>query len=250
MNTQDVFDRLRDPKRGLPALLQDVSRKGSKTIKEALELLDHIELLQWSVDQLWEDLDDNRALHAKNLARFSNDKPGCDQVAAAFALDAVISFLRSSPSNSPSDIIGDRRKRFKILDELRQALLDLSEGSAPAPMLRPQGKNRGRRADVSSVLVLKGILAGLMHRQQRAGLSRYQAAKWIADNMSPKLASVISRQPISAGMVEEWLDRFGSKHAEKNAARKAYLVWSQGDSSPLTKKLFKTITERIGAGEY
>jgi hypothetical protein len=68
--------------------------------------------------------------------------------------------------------------------------------------------------------------------------------------MSPKLASVISRQPISAGMVEEWLDRFGGKHAEKNAARKAYLVWSQGDSSPLTKKLFKTITERIGAGEY
>jgi len=115
--------------------------------------------------------------HAKNLARFSNDKPGCDQVAAAFALDAVISFLRSSPSNSPSDIIGDRRKRFKILDELRQALLDLSEGSAPAPMLRPQGKNRGRRADVSS----------------------------------PKLASVISRQPISAGMVEEWLDRFGGQ---------------------------------------
>ena len=78
-------------------------------------------------------------------------------------------------------------------------------------MLRPQGKNRGRRADVSSVLVLKGILAGLMHRQQRAGLSRYQAAKWIADNMSPKLASVISRQPISAGMVEEWLDRFGGQ---------------------------------------
>jgi hypothetical protein len=75
MNTQDVFDRLRDPKRGLPALLQDVSRKGSKTIKEALELLDHIELLQWSVDQLWEDLDDNRALHAKNLARFSNISP-------------------------------------------------------------------------------------------------------------------------------------------------------------------------------
>ena len=46
MNPQDVFDRLKHPKRGLPALLQDVSRKGSKTIKEALELLDYLELLQ------------------------------------------------------------------------------------------------------------------------------------------------------------------------------------------------------------
>ena len=181
-------DRLRDPKRGLPALLQDVSRKGSKTIKEALELLDHIELLQWSVDELWEDLDDNRALHAKNLARFSNDKPGCDQVAAVFALIAVINFLRSSPSNSPATAWGDRRKRFKILDEFRQALLDLSEVSAPAPMLRPQRKGSGRRADVSSIPALKGILAGLMHCQQRAGMSRRQAAKWIVDNMAPSLA--------------------------------------------------------------
>jgi hypothetical protein len=136
-------DRLRDPKRGLPALLQDVSRKGSKTIKEALELLDHIELLQWSVDELWEDLDDNRALHAKNLARFSNDKPGCDQVAAVFALIAVINFLRSSPSNSPATAWGDRRKRFKILDEFRQALLDLSEVSAPAPMLSLSARAAG-----------------------------------------------------------------------------------------------------------
>ena len=78
MNPQDVFDRLKHPKRGLPALLQDVSRKGSKTIKEALELLDYLELLQDSVDELWDDLEDNRALYAKNLAQFSDDKPGCD----------------------------------------------------------------------------------------------------------------------------------------------------------------------------
>jgi hypothetical protein len=227
-------DRLRDPKRGLPALLQDVSRKGSKAIKEALELLDHIELLQWSVDELWEDLDDNRALHAKNLASFSNDKPGCDQVAAVFALIAVINFLRSSPSNSPATAWGDRRKRFKILDEFRQALLDLSEVSAPAPMLRPQRKGSGRRADVSSIPALKGILAGLMHCQQRAGMSRRQAAKWIVDNMAPSLASSISRKAISPRMVEEWLDRYGGKHAEQNAARKTYLVWSR-DLPSLTK---------------
>ena len=245
MNPQDVFDRLKHPKRGLPALLQDVSRKGSKTIKEALELLDYLELLQDSVDELWDDLEDNRALYAKNLAQFSDDKPGCDLVAAVLAVDAVIKFLRFSPSKSLST--ADRRKRFKTLDELRQALLDLSEGSAPAPILRPQRKNRGRRADVSSVLAVKGVLAGLMQRQQRAGMSRHQAAKWIADNMSPKLASRISRKPITPRMVEEWLDRFGGKHAEQNAARKAYLVWCRDDSTPLTKQLFLTITERIAA---
>jgi chloramphenicol 3-O-phosphotransferase len=99
-------DRLRDPKRGLPALLQDVSRKGSKTIKEALELLDHIELLQWSVDELWEDLDDNRALHAKNLARFSNDKPGCDQVAAVFALSCCDQLPEKFSQQFTSDSMG------------------------------------------------------------------------------------------------------------------------------------------------
>ena len=51
-------------------------------------------------------------------------------------------------------------------------------------------------------------------------------------------------------MVEEWLDRFGGKHAEQDAGRKAYLVWSQDSSPltgspPLTKEQFKTITERM-----
>ena len=244
MNPQDVFDRLKHPKRGLPALLQDVSRKGSKTIKEALELLDYLELLQDSVDDLWDQLADNHVGHLDDLKRFPEDKPSCDLVAAFLAIDAVINFLRFSPGKSLS--ISDRRKRFKILDELRQALFDLSEGGAPAPMLRPQSKNRGRRADVSLVLGLKGILAGLMRRQQRAGMSRQEAAQWIADNTSPKLAARISRKPVTARMVEEWLDRFGGKHAPQDAARKAYLVWSQ-DSRPLTRDQFRTITERIAA---
>jgi len=53
MDIQDVLDRLKHPKRGLPALLQGPSREGTKTIKEALELFDYLELLQWSVDDLW-----------------------------------------------------------------------------------------------------------------------------------------------------------------------------------------------------
>jgi hypothetical protein len=246
MDIQDVLDRLKHPKRGLPALLQGASREGTKTIKEALELLDYFERLQDSVDRLWYELDDNNVLHAKNLERFSGEKDGCDLIAACFAVHAVVNFLRSSPTKSLTT--ADRRKRFKILDELRQALVDLMEGSGPPPMLRPQPKDRGRRADVSSVLAVKGVLAGLMTCQQRAGMSRHQAAKWISDNMSPKLASRISRKPITARMVEEWLDRFGGKHAEQNAARRAYLIWSH-DFPGLTKEKFKAITERIAAGD-
>jgi hypothetical protein len=247
MSTQAVFNRLKHPKRGLPALLQEVSRKDAGTIKEALELLDYLERLQWSVDTLWDELDDNSVLHAKNLVQFSDYEHVVDLSAAVGAIDVVINFLRSSPSESLST--ADRLKRFKIFKDLGQALLDLLDGGAPAPMLRPQSKGSGRRADVSSVLAIKGVLAGLMHRQQHGGMSRPEAAKWIADNMSPKLASRISRKPITARMVEEWLDRFGGKYSEQDAGRKAYLVWSREDP-PLTKERFKAITKRIAEGTF
>ena len=100
---------------------------------------------------------------------------------------------------------------------------------------------RGRRPDVSLVLGLKGILAGLMERKQREGMTREEAARWIADNTPPKLAARISRKPITARSVEEWRDRFGGKHGPQDTARKAYLVWSQ-ESSQLTKKDFKRIS--------
>jgi hypothetical protein len=185
-------------------------------------------------------------LHADNLSEFSDDKDVCDLIAAVLALDKIIDFLRFSPG-TPS--IGDRSRRFRILHDLREALFDLSEGGAPAPMLRPRSNTRGRPADVSTVLGMKGILAALMHVQQQAGMARLEAAKWIADNVSPKLAARISRKPITPRMVEEWLDRFGGKHAEQDAARTAYLTWSELPG-PLTKEGLKTLTERIAAGEF
>jgi hypothetical protein len=200
--------------------------------------------LEASVDSLWRALGQNSAEHARNLAQLPDKKDVCDLIAALSALVAVIEFLEFSPSGSTS--MDDRYKGMKILVYLRQALLGLLEGGAPAPFLRAQPKSPGRRADVSSILTLKGILAGFMHCQQRAGMSRHQAAKWVADNMSPKLATLISRKPVTPRMVEEWFDRYGGKHAEQNSARKAYLTWSRG--SPITKKKFTTITERIAAG--
>jgi hypothetical protein len=246
MSTEDVLNRLDHAKKELAAVLQTAPRKRARGIKEILALLDYFELLQWAVDQLWDDLEDNNVWHADNLSLFSDDKDLCDLIAAVIALDKVIDFLRFSPG-MPS--INDRRKRFKILHDLRQVLFDLSEGGAPAPMLRPGSNPSGRPADVSTVLAMKGILAALMHLKQRAGMARLEAAKWIADNVSPKFASRISRKPITPRMVEEWLDRFGGKHAEQDAARKAYLVWSDY-SAPLTKERFRTLTERIATGDF
>jgi hypothetical protein len=246
MSMANVSGGLRRTKKGLVALLRRTSGKDVKTINEALELLAYFDLLQNSVDDLWNDLLENNAFHLKNLARFSDDKHGCDLVAAVFSVDAVLTFLQFSPSLSLSTT--DRSRRFKILVKLRQGLLELSEGGPPAPMLRPRSSGRGRRPGVSLVLAMKGVLAGLMQCQVRAGMGRKEAAKWIADNTSTKLASRISRKPITARVVEEWLDRFGGKHANPDAGRKAYLVWSQS-GPPLTKERLKTITERIGDGE-
>jgi len=246
MNKEDI-DRMDRVKSGLRTLLHVGSRKRGKTIKEALGLLDYFEMLQEELDELWRRLADNSARHAAILVQFPNDKQICDLAAAFIAVDDVIRFLTFSPSMSVT--MDERLERLKILRELKQALRDLGEGSAPAPILRPLRKSRGRRADVSSVLAIKGVLAGLMQCKQRDGMPRHEAATWIATNMSPKLAACISRKPITARMVEEWLDRFGGKHANQDAGRKTYLIWSR-ESASLTKQKFKTITERIATAEW
>src|SRR5262249_53461718 len=159
----------------------------AKALPKPLEGNDYFALLQDAVDGLWDDLAANSERHADHLTQFPSDRSGCDLIAAIDALQIVLDFLRFSPTKSLES--SARRKCSRILEELRQALVDLFEGSAPAPILRARKKGKGRRADVSSTLAIKGILAGLMHCQMRAGLTREQAAKWIVDNMSPKLAA-------------------------------------------------------------
>jgi hypothetical protein len=47
---------------------------------------------------------------------------------------------------------------------------------------------------VRRLCTLKGVLAGLMQRQQRAGMSRHQAAKWIkAPERSARTASCVNQ---------------------------------------------------------
>jgi hypothetical protein len=135
----------------------------------------------------------------------------------------------------------------KSLDRLQAALFQLTMGGPAAAMLQPlniKGRH-GRRPDVPDVQSVKGALAGLMHRRQSGGMPRQKAA-WIANNISGKLASRISGKPITARMVEEWLDRCGGSSPPDDAGGRAFKVWARPVVEPLpTKKEFFEMTERM-----
>ena len=141
-----------------------------------LELLDTIQSDFADLVEALEEIDE----------RYTRDATGWpDQMAelasATFSLAKVSHFLRI-------------RYWSRSLDRLQAALLQLIMGGPAAAMLEPlniQGR-RGRRPDVPSIQSVKGALAGIMHGQQATGMSRQQAAAWIANNISPKLASRIS----------------------------------------------------------
>ena len=99
-------------------------------------------------------------------------------------------------------------------------------------MFAPLVENdNGRPPDSRSILSVKGALAGMMHAEQAAGMSRLKAAKHIANNIAPNLAIRISRKPVTPRAVEEWLDRFGGDHVEDTVARRAYRVWKSWRAS-------------------
>jgi len=93
------------------------------------------------------------------------------------------------------------------------------------------------------LVAIKGALAGIMHVQQSAGMSREEAVKFVARNIAPRLAIQLSRKPLKPRTVEEWLDGYGGKFAEKSADRKGYLTWSRREA--VTAEKLREITERM-----
>ena len=169
-------------------------------------------------------------VHEVEEANDPYEKGKIELVASALALKEVCSFLSMiAPSHS--------------LTLLQNALAELVLGGAPAAMFAPLNDLNNRPPDSPSVMAVKGALAGMMHIQQSAGMSREQAAHWIARNISPNLVVRISRKPISARSVEEWLDRYGGDFAANNAGRKSYCTWSRGEAVSAAK--FRDITERM-----
>ena len=247
MNLENILDRLKNVQIELRSLLLEIGHKHVGTIEEALDLLDYLFWLHIAAADLWNDLAEVERIRARDLTQFPGGEEDWELFAAVLALRAVNIFMSSSPGLPNVD----RRRELSLsLVNLHTALVGLAEGGSPAAILRARKKSKGRRPDVSSILSVKGVLAELMYVKQQEGMSRKDAAKWIAANISSLLATRISKKPITPRMVEEWLDRFGGKHAPPNAAREAYKIWANPSDPPLTKQRFRQITERIAKSGY
>jgi hypothetical protein len=229
----DWWDQLDRLQKRLEALARRLPARDASLLKLVVEQLEHLEDLQGDL----EDLADEFANIDRALSKITEGSPDEANVAELFsatrALEAVSDFLLI-------------RAQSEAIRRLQVALWQLILGGPLPAMFEPEGVS-GRRPDTETMQWVKGALAGFMHFQQTTGgLSRKEAAKWIADNISPKLARRISSRPISGRTVEEWLDRYGGKHPPDDPGGKAFKVWSSRSATwPLTKTKFREITERI-----
>lgn len=115
--------------------------------------------------------------------------------AAIFALNAVYYFLAVQGIVSVA------------LFRLEQRLKAVEHGDTPA--IFTPARRAGRKADSSRVQYEKGWFAGMAYVQMQYGLSREQAAQWVARNIPARLARRLSRKPISPSTVKQWMDQYG-----------------------------------------
>ncbi len=166
--------------------------------------------------------------HESESEKFRDQLGRVDLGASIMAFEAVTDFLAG-------------RVVSRNLGHLRTALLEIAAGAAPAAIFHPEEHGKGRRDDAPLVLSAKGMLAGMMELQLSTGMSRQQAAKWIAENVSHELAKRISNKPITPRMVREWRDRYGGASGEKGIARDSYLLWRTHDA--VSPQRLREITE-------
>jgi hypothetical protein len=207
-----------------------LSGRDADIVRAALEELRNLERTRNDLDTLTDDLTEIERLQKLDLAKHPGKKDKLEMAACILALDAVCRFLRLRAPHDNLELLG-------------RALRDLAAGASLPAMFQAFDCAPGRRPDAPSVMAAKGILAGIMHAKQSAGMSRERAAKWVVRHVSPTLAAQISRKPLTPRVVEEWLDRYGGDFAETNAGRKSYLVWSLGE--PGSAAAFREMTEEL-----
>ena len=185
-----------------------------QTIQAAIRELEALAAIRRDIAWLDDDLAEaDRLLELQELNDDPNARGKMELVAAALAVKSVYSFVSvTSPSRS--------------LKLLQNALADLVSGGTVPAMFFPLKDVTNRPPAPDSIVAIKGALAGIMHVQQSAGMSREEAAKFVARNITARLAIQLSQKPLKPRTVEEWLDRYGGKSAEKSAGRRGYLTWS------------------------
>jgi hypothetical protein len=206
-----------------------LQKRDAEAVHAAIEKLTLFQKLRSEIRQLVVDLQEIELEHQASAVQYPAQLGEIDLAASTLALNAVLKFLRPVPSRN--------------LTILHDALVEMISGASPPAMFRPMRRKSGRRPDALSITAAKGTLAGLMQSQMSTGMSRGEAAQWIARNIDPLLASRISAKALSPRVVEEWLDRFGGDHAEHNVGREKYLLWREHD--PVDPKRLREITHSI-----
>ena len=219
---RDELRRIQKKLRGLDAVI----------VEAVLSELDSLASIRRDLFFLEHDLAEADEFHEAPELKDDPDARGkIELVAAALAVKAVRSFLLCRVRSTHS------------LELLSKALIDLMDSGIVPSMFYPLKNFDSRPPDPISIVAFKGALAGMMHVQQRAGMSRKEASKFLARNIAPRLAAQLSRKPVTANMIDEWRHRYGGKFAEGGVGRKYYENWSQGQ--PVSAQKCRQITERM-----
>jgi hypothetical protein len=223
----------------LSAISDDLRRLGKKlrgrdadAIDAALEALDGFTKITRDLRTLGIKLLAIEDVYERDAAKFPEHLGMVDLFACAMAMKAVKKFLLM-------------RVVSRNLQMLIDGLVEIAMGTPPAAMFHPRDHSKGRRADSLFVMRAKGAVAAEMHVLQSTGMSRQEAAEWIVRHISPNLAARISRKPLTARTVEEWLDRFGGSYAEYNEGRLKYLFISSLRREAISPQRFREITEHM-----
>jgi hypothetical protein len=167
-------------------------------------------------------------LYARALVKPPVAIGAIERVLAIHALSGVIRFLEL---RSPSEML---RLLLKALD-------DVDSGGHPG-MFVSESKLRKRPADIAVGQQIKGVLAGLARVKREEGMSRDDAASWIARNIAPEMQRKLSKKPITGRTVREWLDRYGGRHPPDDPGGKAFTVWSRPWGKKLTAQRVRELT--------
>jgi hypothetical protein len=155
-----------------------------------------------ALDNLASQLADIDSTHLENVQNSLDFSAACDLGSALLVVQRISCFL------------SEQNIRSEALDRLGLALASTFAGEGPASMfLISPLRDGGRPQDSDLIQGAKGFLAGLMHAKQLSGMSRKDAAIWVAKNIPRTLSSRISRKPITPRAVEEWRVRYGKKSA-------------------------------------
>jgi hypothetical protein len=204
----------------------------AKIVEAAISELKALSSLRGDLDILERDLDEADQLHeAPELIDDPDARGKIELVAGAISVKVVRSFLLCLLHRSRS------------LDLLEKALIDLTDSGIVPSMFYPLRNFDSRPPDPNSIVAYKGALAGMMQVQQRAGMSRQEASKFLARNIAPRLASQLSRKPVTARMVDNWRHKYGGKFADDGVGRIYYEKWSEGQ--PVSAQECRQITERM-----